>query len=59
MKKTINILLTNVKTLVLKNWKIPRLLLNILKIRIMARRKCNVLIVFDNMIADIISNLIK
>ena len=59
MKKTINILLTNVKTLVLKNWKIPRLLLNILKIRIMTRRKCKVLIVFDNMIADIISNLIK
>ena len=52
MNQNINILLTNVKTMVVNNWKIWSLLKYW---SVHPGRKCNVLIVFD-MIADMTSN---
>ena len=61
MKQNINILLKNMKIKVLKIWKIQRLLLNIENIyknieECNQSRKFHALIVFDDMIADVISS---
>ena len=59
MRQNINILLQHIKTVVLKDWKTQNILLNLqikCSMSINTSKSKSILIVFENMIADMISN---